>query len=673
MTKLKSSRVCFFMFLLTFMFLPGNVIARTREQGNKPSNHRSSTSILRAQKLCANGKFNEALAVIDKLLQQNPRNAEALVCKGNVLGEMSENTNDMMKQAQYGMGAMQAFDQALRHAPNNVAARIGRGVSNLTAPAPFGNVDIAFSDLQKAVELAPTLVEAQFYLGVAYYKKGEIDKAKSAFQKTLLLDPDYLPAQSELKKMGVKVHKSTPSTPLQPPESFALTHVTVINITGKQSQSDMTVVVSDERITALGKTSKISIPEGLKVIDATGKFLIPGLWDMHTHIIGDPKWYFPLYLANGVTGIRYMHGSIPLEELLAIKEKISRGEMLGPRMIFSGPLIDGPDPFWPGAVSVKNATEGRQAVVDLKNKGADFIKVYSFLPREAYFAISEEAKKKSLPFAGHVPLLVSAFEASDAGQMSMEHLEGIYAAVSTHSERILELMNRGDVSALTSSTVYKEAMRDYDDEKAKALFSKFAKNNTWQVPTLSVFQGLIRKSELSSRTDLRLKYIPSTIKEFFGWQTPKTPNEDIQMQRHLKKSLEIVGEMNRAGVRIMAGTDSPYVNCFPGFTLHDELSLLADAGLSPLEVLQTATLNPAEYLDISNSLGTIEEGKIADFVLLEANPLEEISNTKRIAAVITNGRFLSKSDLKKMLTGVEELLANENPSRRKPNPQTSNR
>ncbi|MGH9913929.1 MAG: amidohydrolase family protein, partial [Pyrinomonadaceae bacterium] len=187
----------------------------------------------------------------------------------------------------------------------------------------------------------------------------------------------------------------------------------------------MTVVITGGRISEIGKTGKVRLPKDAQVVDATGKFLIPGLWDMHAH--WSQKEYLPLFTANGVTGTRIMWG-FPYHH--AWRKQIESGTLLGPRMNIASPIIDGPNPIWRGSTAVSNETEGREAVVKSKKDGADFIKVYSLLPRDAYFAIADEAKKQGIPFAGHVPESVSAGETSDAGQKSIEHLTGIILASS---------------------------------------------------------------------------------------------------------------------------------------------------------------------------------------------------------------------------------------------------
>lgn len=414
----------------------------------------------------------------------------------------------------------------------------------------------------------------------------------------------------------------------QPPP-LIFTHVTVIDATGAPAQPDMTVVITKGRIAALGKTGTVLIPQGAQVLDATGKFLIPGLWDMHVHIASDTnpgckETCLPLFIANGVTGVRDMGGD--LNALQQWRREITQGMLVGPRIVASGPMLDGPIPGWANSLAIATAPEGREAVVALKQQGADFVKVQSLLPREAYFAVAEEAKKQGLPLAGHVPDAVSAAEAADVGQQSMEHLLGV-------------------------------PLGNANDAKVTALFARFVKNNTWHCPTLILTRSRTFIDESPVSSDARLRYIPVT----WEWPAKKArmlrgrTAADIAAsgQWVYQKQLAFVGAMHRVGVRFLAGTDTPAPYVFPGFSLHEELELLVQAGLTPLEALQTTTRNPAQYLGVLDRLGTVEQGKIADLVLLDANPLEEIGNTKKIASVIVGGKLFPKEALQTLLANVE--------------------
>jgi hypothetical protein len=430
---------------------------------------------------------------------------------------------------------------------------------------------------------------------------------------------------------------------------LALTHVTVIDMTGAPPKSDMTVLIEGNRITSIARGRKMRIPRGAEVINATGKFLIPGLWDMHVHFT-EVERSFPLFIANGVTGVRNMGGE--LEDLLRWRAAVASGKLLGPRVLTCGPIVDGPQPAAHGpTIVVGTPTEGRQTVDRLKQRGADCVKVYDRLPRDAYFAIIDQAKRDGIPVVGHVPEAITTMEASDAGQKSIEHLGTIFQGCSTIEDELRRLQaapmpSGGDFSEIPRRIAARgERMLDtYDEQKAKQLFAHLARNQTWQVPTLVTKRALTFIDDFDRNGDERLKYIPPAEQKWWSPQQNfllryRTPEYIVYSKRLFQKELDLVAVMHRAGIPLMTGTDLGIPYTFAGFSLHDELGLFVQAGLTPMEALQAATRNPAVFLDELSSQGTIERRKIANLVLLDANPLEDIRNTERISAVVLNGKY----------------------------------
>ena len=440
------------------------------------------------------------------------------------------------------------------------------------------------------------------------------------------------------------------------PASLVIDDVTVIDVKSGQALTHRSVVVHGTRILAVVGPGEAEKTHRIKadLIDGKGKYLIPGLWDMHVHMVfGD--WFprgkevtVPLFIANGVTGVRDMGGE--LEVLQQWRKDISSGKMLGPRIVMSGPMLDGPQPRFPSSIAIKTPEDGRRAVDDLKQKGADFIKLQSLIPRDAVFAIADEAKKQGITFVGHVPDSVRASEMSTAGQKSFEHLIGIFEGASPLEDDFIK--GQKNESKFLST---------YDAKRAAALFALLAKNQTWQCPTLVWERGGNLIDETDFAHDTRAKYVPAswkdvTWKRFTEQITHDFNTDDLATRkRFVEKELEVVNELHRAGVPFLAGTDTPPgVYIFPGFSLHEELQRFVAAGFTPLEALRTATINPAKFLGMEENVGTIEPGKYADLVLLEANPLDDIRNTQKIAAVIVNGRYLSREALDKMLAAVEK-------------------
>jgi imidazolonepropionase-like amidohydrolase len=437
----------------------------------------------------------------------------------------------------------------------------------------------------------------------------------------------------------------------------AITHVTVIDTTGAPPKSDMTVIVKDQRIVELGRSDAVHAPAGARLVDGSGKYLIPGLWDMHVHeIFGDwiprdEKVVPPLFVANGVTGVRDMGGD--LDELKVWRADVAAGRLLGPRMIIAGPMLDGPVPRFPSSAPVANAADGRRWVDELTHRGADFIKIQSLIPRDGYFAAADEAKKLGMVFVGHVPDAVRASEASNAGQKSIEHFTGIFEGCSTIEDQLI----KGPKSLGRN-------VATYDPAHAKALIALMAKNQTWQVPTLVWERGQWLIDDIDLSHDPLIKYAPDAWKNHTWPMFVKDILKDMDTdplpvrKKFVQMELDMTIAMFRAGVPFLAGTDTAAgVHIFPGFSLHQELALFVQAGLTPLQALQTATLNPAKFMNRLSDLGTVERGKLADLVLLDANPLEDIANTKKIRAVVLAGRYLDRTELDRMLKGVEQAAA----------------
>jgi len=447
---------------------------------------------------------------------------------------------------------------------------------------------------------------------------------------------------------------------------LALTHATVIDARGGPATADTTVVIVGDRIAEVGLAEKVSVPRDAVIVDARGKFLIPGLWDMHVHWYR--KEYLPLYIANGVTGVRQMYGTPALIEW---RKEIAAGKLLGPRMVIASPIVDGPRPIWPASIKVANASEARAAVALIRRQGYDFVKVYNLIPREAYFALADEVKKQGLTFVGHTSFAVTAAEASDAGQKSVEHLRGVLVAcskdeVSLKKDVIDALAAKNPNPSLSlRAQLHSElqALETHDEAIAAKLFERFVRNGTWHVPTLTILRGTAFPA-LAAR-DPRLKYLPASVRAYWtrtnGPFTSEFTDRDMEDgKRVYRKHVELVGRMHRAGVKFLAGTDTSEAGyCVPGFSLHDELALLVEAGLNPMEALQAATANPARFLGREKELGTIEKGKIADLVLLEADPLLDIKNTQKINAVAVGGKLIPQSDITEMLSRIETAARNE--------------
>lgn len=457
-----------------------------------------------------------------------------------------------------------------------------------------------------------------------------------------------------------------PTTP-----HLAITHVTVIDVGHGRRLVDRTVFVEGNRITRMERSMSLRVPSGTRVVDGRGKYLIPGLWDMHVHALqsGRAVWMFPLFLANGVTGIR--DTGAPLDSLLHYRPRLRSGDMLGPRLVATGPILDEPPgPNKEVTHPVTSAEEARRAVDALADAGVDFIKVYNELSRDEFFAIVQQAAHRGIPVVGHVPLVLSAFEASDAGLKSIEHLVRVPdVCISDSVSRLLDAEDKAAHARRPAiSPDSEQAMWVRMNAREAASFNEllckhagahFARNGTWQVPTLELYHRGGRRflASDSTRRDPQLRYVPAPVlarwirfRDSTVAHAWRGTDNDSRYPTYARVTRALV----RGGNGLLAGTDVGNWWVMPGFGLHGELrAFVRDVGLTPLQALRSATLGPAEFLGATDSLGTVAAGKIADLVLLDADPLLDIRNTKRIRAVWTNGRYLDRAALDSLISSVE--------------------
>lgn len=434
----------------------------------------------------------------------------------------------------------------------------------------------------------------------------------------------------------------------KPRGAIALVGGSVIDATG--ARSDMTILIRHGRIAALGPSNKLEPPPDTRIVDLAGKYVLPGLWDMHVHVFQDES--LPLFLANGVTGIRRM-GAAPIHHHW--RDRLVAGDLLAPRMVLASRIIDGPCPLRPNSIAVTTEGDAREAVRQSKTDCADFLKVYSLIPRAAYFALAEEAYRLGIPFGGHVPLGVTVTEVSAAGQRSVKHLEGVLPATSARVDEIhrdltaLEVRNFADMG--NQQMFVQRAAETHDPALAEDVYAGFVERGTWHVPTLAVLQAAayVGTAEFPL-TDYLPVIEPDLCEpwEMAGHARP-TAEERAAAKRLFELQLQIVGDMHRAGVELMAGTDT----FVAGGSMHDELELLVRAGLTEMQALRTATSQPARYLGLDDDFGAIAENKIADFLVLNADPLENIKNTRDIHAVLLSGSLLTAEDIREIRVTAE--------------------
>ena len=438
---------------------------------------------------------------------------------------------------------------------------------------------------------------------------------------------------------------------------LAITRVSVVDVEGGLVVSDQTVLLADNRIRAVGPIARVRIPPGVPTVDARHKYLIPGLWDMHVHL-GPPSvatvYSLPLLIANGITGVREM--GAPLDSILDLRQRISTDSVLSPQIVAAGSAIAGSPPWGgpPGDLfRVETPAEGRAAVDSLYRSGADFIKVHDFLPRDVYLAIAAEAKRLHMPLAGHLRATVGPGEASQVGQVSIEHLAPEFAAYcapegEARARAFYSAWREGFAVAYMRGML--ELWRTREPGICEEMWTSLRNNGTWVVPTL-----VLRMQDSTIYSRPAASYLRPAMRELCDATIEHWGISDPALTKSFYQNLrQQVADMHRAGVPLLAGSDAGSACLVPGFSLHDELGRLAEAGLSPLEALRTATLNPARFLAATDSLGSIAPGKLANLVLLNGSPLEDIRNVQKISAVVLNGRYLDRHRLDEMLMRAEQ-------------------
>ncbi len=422
----------------------------------------------------------------------------------------------------------------------------------------------------------------------------------------------------------------------------AIENVTLIDGTDRGPRRNVTVVVEGTDVLEITSERKPQ-PQGTKIVDGTGKFLIPGLWnnDLHGPAYDDAKAPLLSLVSYGITSVRDM--GAPLDDIVRLRAATASGALVGPRLFIAGPLLEGPVPVQMALiVDLLSEQQARDEIKLLKQRGVDYVEVDTTLTPELYWAIADEAKQQGLRLVGHIPAEISAGSIAQAGQANVEHLGGrflnVLIACSSDEEYFNERIKKTYSDLLIAVKEKRQAdepqfkaefddrlLSTFDQDKAQRLFHLYANRRVAQTPTLYVLNTLWPSNK----------------------DGDKLTDRDLESGKKIfAKDLQVIGEMKKAGVPILAGTDGPYPE--GGAALHSELELLVQAGLTPLQAIQSATRDAAEFMGVSKKVGTIERGKIADLVLLNANPLDDIANTRHIDAVVLRGRLFSNDELSAM-------------------------
>ena len=449
-------------------------------------------------------------------------------------------------------------------------------------------------------------------------------------------------------------------------QTLTITNATVVDVSNGTLRRGTTVIIEGNRIASVGPPSTPATPRE-QVVDATGMYVIPGLWDMHTHVyfgwdrdFGD-SYVLPLFIVNGITGIRDMGSD--LEAVLGARSDVAAHRLVGPRMIVSGPMLDGPQVTFKASIAIATPADGRKAVDLLKSRGVDFIKIQSGVPREAYVAIAAQAKQRGIEFEGHVPDAVRASEAIAAGQRTFEHLIGIFEA-STPDEATFLTRRYGAGKDPSANKSLATLLDRYTPAREAGIVGLLAKSHVWQCPTLFWERGQWLVDVIGYGKDPDIAYTPRSWIETRYPSMQKSILESMDTdalevrRRFVDHELAIVRRLQAAGVPFLAGTDTPAgVGVTPGISLHLELQRFVAAGLTPLEALQTATINPARFYRRVSDYGSVQAGRVADLVILRANPLEDIANTRAIGGVVADGTYWSPAELEGLRERLKQVAA----------------
>ena len=407
-------------------------------------------------------------------------------------------------------------------------------------------------------------------------------------------------------------------------QTITIDNVTIVDVTNGRLQPRKTIVIEGNRIARVDNATAAT--RAAATLDGTGMFVIPGLWDMHIHAYftndtarfhSTSEVMFPLFIVNGVTGVRDLGSN--LDATLSARDSVAAHQLIGPRMLVSGPMLDGPTTRYAAAIKVATPDEARAAVRMLKQRGVDMIKTQSLMPKDAYVALADEATRIGIPFEGHVPNAITGMEAINAHQRSFEHLIGV---------------------------------RD----TAVSLIAELARNRVWQCPT--VINSVGTAADFTNDPGLPF-WLRQSVE---GWRrtavtrAAATDSAARDAEERATRRLGLIKKLYDAKIPFLAGTDAPQgYDLVPGASIHRELQLFVRAGLTPLQALQTATLNPAIFFGKTADWGTVAPGKTADLVVLTRNPLVDISNTRAVAAVVADGRYYSPRELDRLRLRIMEL------------------
>lgn len=435
--------------------------------------------------------------------------------------------------------------------------------------------------------------------------------------------------------------------------SASVANVAVVDVEKGCLIQDQTILIEADQIAGIGNDAELHIPKETSRVDGHGLYLLPGLVDAHVHFF-DPSTFGPMMIAHGVTLVRDMGNQS--DQALVLRRKLQEGDILGPEMVTTGSILDGAPPFLPPiSISCKTPEEGREAVRKQAALKVDQIKVYSRLEKDVFLAITDEAQQLSMKIVGHIPESVDIEEAAASGQQSCEHLFGFGNLIAKLLGEPVQFKSGG----IGSDTPYFLRLPEVDQEKLQDALNQIRTHAMAVCPTLVVFKhGKHLKDTLAGRHPMA-EYISPTIRGIWDsiWGTSRQDMDASALDRLLRAMQAFIKTLQRANITLLVGTDLLFPGVIPGHSVHEEMALWQEAGISPIDTLRSATIVPARFLGLAHRLGTVAEGRTASMVLVRDNPLEDVRNANKIEAVFLRGRFFSRQDLNRLMQETKSLCS----------------
>lgn len=446
-------------------------------------------------------------------------------------------------------------------------------------------------------------------------------------------------------------------------------HVTVVNVEDARTIPDQAVATVSDKIVAVGNDAVVAkVWSGRRQIEGRGRFLIPGLWDMHVHfgggqaLVEENKALLPLYIAYGITTIRDCAGDLPYD-VLSWRQEIKDGKLFGPRLLTSGPKIEGIKPVWKGTLETGSVADVDAAVAKLAGLKVDFVKITdSTLRPELFLYAVRKARAAGLRVSDHIPMALTVEQAVDAGISSIEHLSYAYKAGVKDEARIAADYGAGRINGATAAA---QLAAGFDEQTAMKAYRNLHDHNVFVTPTLNIERTLAYLDSDDHSKDAFLAYIGPGLRKTYQWRLDRaakaTPEQIMARHRQYQQTAAVIPMLQKAGVTIMAGTDAGFLNSFdyPALGLHQELALYVKNGLTPAEALATATLAGPKWFGVLDHYGSIGVGKQADLVLLDRNPLQDIAATQSVNTVILRGVVEDRSTLDRLLAEAKTKVEQE--------------